>query len=49
MKLLSAHLGEDSDEVQTVVGNSENLDKKNNIKLWWLKEQTEGDRLCQSL
>lgn len=44
-----AHLGEDFDEVQTAVKNSEHLAKRNNIQLQGFKEQTEGDDLCQYL
>lgn len=43
-----AYLGEDFD-VQKVVENSENLAKKNNVKLRALKEHKEGDSLCQFL
>lgn len=41
-----AHLGEDFDEVQTVVENLENFAKKNNLRLRGLKEQAEGQDLC---
>lgn len=40
-----ARLGVKLEEAQTSVENTKNLLRKNNIKMWGLKEKVEGDNL----